>query len=167
MQIYYAAIRKCPGGESKWKCYPLFIILVVLFIASGVLVAVLQDGANNIESKLKRIHQEVVDSVVRETSRLESSEYDFIDTITSRVPGELGILKRFECTSIHSAFFKGTAVLAIGCIGSDIPIDATNINPLVEAYFLSEGITLILKYQSMRSALPFPRASLVAVRGKL
>lgn len=116
-----------------------FVIFLALFIICGISLFFFQSWAEDVESKFRRIHQEVIDSVVRETSKFEASEFDFTDTVACRVPGEQGILKRFECTSVHSSSVKGTATITFASIGGDIPIDATNINPLVETVFLKRG----------------------------
>jgi len=116
-----------------------FVIFLGLFIFCGIGLFVLQGWAEDVESKFRRIHQEVIDSVVRETTKFEAPEFDFMDTVACRVPGEQGILKRFECTSFHSSSAKGTAVITFASVGGDVPIDATNINPLVETVFLKRG----------------------------
>lgn len=117
----------------------LFAICLIIFIVSGVGLIFLTGYAEEVDGKLKRIHQELIDSVVNETSRLDSSLYDFIDTIACKVPTEQGALKRFECTSIHSSSTKGSVVVTFGSIGGDIPIDAIGINPIVETVFLERG----------------------------
>jgi hypothetical protein len=117
----------------------LFVVLVILAVASALALVALQGHAENLESKARGIHQELIDAVVKETAKLDASEYDFIDTVACRVPGEGGILKRFECTSIYSSSTTGSALLAFGFIGGEIPIDAKDINPPVETVFLRRG----------------------------
>lgn len=117
----------------------LFVVLVILAVISAVALAFVQDWAENLESKARGIHQELIDAVVEKTARLDASEYDFIDTVACRVPGEGGLLKRFECTSVHASSATGTACLVFGFIGGDVPIDAKDINPLVESVVLRRG----------------------------
>jgi len=65
----------------------LFLILLAVCLISGLGLLVLQGKAQEIDIKLSRIHQEVIDAVVKEGSKLQSSEYNFTDTVASRVPG--------------------------------------------------------------------------------
>jgi len=114
-------------------------ILLLIIILGGFALFSLQGWAQEADTKLNKIHQELIDAVIKETSNLDSSEYDFTDTVACRVPGEDGILKRFECTSFCSSSTKRSAFIAFGSIGGDIQIDATNINPVVDKVFLGRG----------------------------
>jgi len=116
----------------------IFSIFIVLFIICGVALAWIQSVQENIDSNIKRIHQELIDAVTQETSKLVASEYDFIDTIACKVPGAQG-LKRFECTSIYSSSKRNTAVITFGSIGGDISLNATDINPFVETVCIGRG----------------------------
>lgn len=116
----------------------LFVIFLVLFIICGIALVWIQGVQEKIDSNIKRIHQELIDAVVQETSKLVASEYDFIDTIACKVPGAQG-LKRFECTSIYSSSKRSTAVITFGSIGGDISLNATDINPFVETVCIGRG----------------------------
>ena len=116
----------------------IFSIFIVLFIICGVALAWIQSVQENIDSNIKRIHQELIDAVIQETSKLVASEYDFIDTIACKVPGAQG-LKRFECTSIYSSSKRNIAVITFGSIGGDISLNATDINPFVETVCIGRG----------------------------
>ena len=116
----------------------LFAIFIALFIISGIGLVWIQGVQQEVDSNIKRIHQELIDAVVQETSKLVASEYDFIDTIACRVPGEQG-LKRFECTSIHGSSKNSAVVITFGSIGGEISLNATDINPFVETVCLGRG----------------------------
>jgi hypothetical protein len=116
----------------------LFAIFLALFILAGIGLAWIQRAQEMIDSNIKRIHQELIDAVTQETSKLVAAEYDFIDKIACRVPGEIG-LKRFECTSIHASSKRSTVVITFGSIDGEITVGATDINPLVETVYLDRG----------------------------
>ena len=116
----------------------LFVIVLALLIISGIGFVWIQGVQEEVDSNIKRIHQELIDAVVQETSKLVASEYDFIDTIACRVPGEQG-LKRMECTSIHASSKRSAAVITFGSISGEISLNATDINPLVETVYLDQG----------------------------
>ena len=109
------------------------------------MLAATQVWSYSAESKLRGIHQELIDCITRENSKLNAAEYDFTDTIACRVPEqveylrELGVLKKLECTSIHSSSVKGDAVITFGSIDCNTSINATNINPEVETVFFKRG----------------------------
>lgn len=117
----------------------LFAVLLLIFVVCGAGLVFVNSWAEELDGKLKRIHQELIDSVTKEASKLDSSIYDFVDTIACKVPTEQGVIKRFECTSIHSSSAKGSVVVTFGSIGGDIPIDAIGINPDVETVALERG----------------------------
>jgi hypothetical protein len=115
--------------------FPIFFVLVILCCLG---LAWVQGVQAEVDSNMKRIHQELIDAVVQETSKLVLSEYDFIDTIACRVPGEQG-LKRFECTSIHASSLRRSAIITFGSISGEISLSATDINPDVETVSLGRG----------------------------